>query len=442
MRALHLGTRFAGTDGVSLEAEKVAWALGTLGLEPFFCAGEVSKERTAAANTFCLPAMHFEDPAAAALGARMFGGGEDEGLRRDLRAAAVALADDLMEVVTTVRPDLLVIQNAWAIPMQLPLAEALALVATRTGLPCLSHEHDYFWERERFAAYADPAFLDTFFPFHAPNVRHLCINTPARRALHERRGLEARVLPNVMDFAHPAPGVDAYNADFREAIGLSEAHTLFLQPTRVVPRKGIELAIDLLAELADPAHVLVVTHRAGDEGLAYLRHLEAYAAVKRVELRYVAERVDESRRVEGDTKIYALSDIYPHADFVTYPSLYEGFGNALLETVYFRKPAFVNRYRVFETDIAPKGFRFVEISGAVTPEAVRAVAQLLEDPEAHREMVEHNYALALEHFSYDALKDVLAAEVAALGLSPVLGDPFGPPIPTAQGVHPHFRKRV
>lgn len=417
MRALHLGARLSGTDGVSLEAEKVAWALGALGYEPFFCAGEVPKEREAEANTFRLPAMHFSDPVAAALGARMFGGGEDGGLRQDLHAAAALLAGDLLDVVATVRPDLLVVQNAWAIPMQLPLAEALALVAARTGLPCLSHEHDYPWERERFAACADPAFLDTFFPFHAPNVRHLCINTPAQRALLERRGLEARVLPNVMDFAQPAPGVDAYNADFREVIGLSEAHTLFLQPTRVVPRKGIELAIDLLAELADPTHVLVITHRAGDEGLAYLRRLERYAAARGVDLRYVAERVDERRRMDGGTKVYALSDIYPHADFVTYPSLYEGFGNALLETIYFRKPALVNRYRVYETDIAPKGFRFVEISGAVTPEAVRSVARLLENPAASRELTEHNYALALEHFSYGALKTVLAAEVAALGSS-------------------------
>lgn len=417
MRALHLGARLSGTDGVSLEADKVAWALEELGFEPFFCAGEVPKEREAAPNTFRLPAMHFGDPVAAALGARMFGGGEGGSLRGDLHAAATALADDLMDVVATVRPDLLVVQNAWAIPMQLPLAEALALVAARTGLPCLSHEHDYPWERERFAACADPAFLDTFFPFHAPNVRHLCINRPAQRALWERRGLEAGVLPNVMDFARPAPGLDAYNADFREAVGLRSGHTLFLQPTRVVPRKGIELAIDLLAELADPTHALVITHRAGDEGLDYLRRLEGYAADKGVDLRYVAERVDERRRMDGDTKIYALTDAYPHADFVTYPSLYEGFGNALLETVYFRKAALVNRYRVFETDIAPKGFRFVEISGAVTPGAVRSVARLLEDPAARRELTEHNYALALKHFSYDALKETLAAEVAALGSS-------------------------
>lgn len=76
-------------------------------------------------------------------------------------------------------------------------------------------------------------------------------------------------------------------------------------------------------------------------------------------------------------KIYTLCDACPHADFVTYPSLYEGFGNALIETVCFRKPALVNRYSVYVDDIVPCGFQFVEIDGAITDEAVTAVRDLL-----------------------------------------------------------------
>jgi hypothetical protein len=46
---------------------------------------------------------------------------------------------------------------------------------------------------------------------------------------------------------------------------------------------------------------------------------------------------------------------YAHADFVTFPSLYEGFGNALVEAMYFRMPTLVNRYSVYVSDIAPLG---------------------------------------------------------------------------------------
>lgn len=412
MRALFLSTRLAGTDGVSLEADKLAAVMATLGFERHDCAGEVAGERAT-----LIPEMHFEDALAQELGRRAFGASEpDPALDAAIDERAAMLAARILEVVERVRPSVLVLQNVWAIPMQLPLAKALAEVVTQTGLPCLSHEHDYYWERERFQTSRLPDFLDRYFPFDAPTVRHLCINSDARRDLRERRAIEARVLPNVFDFATPAPGLDAYNRDFREAIDLGAGQRLILQPTRVVPRKGIELAIDLLAALADPRNVLVITHKAGDEGLDYLRRLERQATELDVDLRYVADRVHDVRTHEDDVKIYALWDTYPHADFVTYPSLYEGFGNALLETIYFRKAALVNRYSVYRSDIAPKGFRFVEIDGSVTDEAVAEVAALLDDPARRHAAADHNYRLAERHFSYRTLEGILLEELGELGV--------------------------
>jgi glycosyltransferase involved in cell wall biosynthesis len=36
---------------------------------------------------------------------------------------------------------------------------------------------------------------------------------------------------------------------------------------------------------------------------------------------------------------------------VTYLSGYEGFGNAFIEAIYFKKPIIVNRYSIFVEDI-------------------------------------------------------------------------------------------
>ncbi|MEJ2748518.1 MAG: glycosyltransferase, partial [Anaerolineae bacterium] len=183
---------------------------------------------------------------------------------------------------------------------------------------------------------------------------------------------------------------------------------LVLQPTRVIPRKGIELAIELLARLNDSRAKLVITHQAGDEGLDYLHHLQQIAEEKDVDLRYVADQVDDARRItDNGRKIYSLWDTYPHANLVAYPSLYEGFGNALIETIYFRKPAFVNRYSVYAEDIGPLGFQFVELDGAVTDEAVTAVHDILLHPEKTKPIVEHNYQLGQQHFSYQTLSRLL-----------------------------------
>jgi glycosyltransferase involved in cell wall biosynthesis len=411
VRALHLSTRLAGSDGVSLESAKLAAALERRGLERVDCAGEVAFERA-----HRIPAMHFRDPVALDLGARAFTGTEpDPQLDAAIEARAAEIEASILAVIREVDPALLVIQNAWAIPMQLPLALALASVVAETGLPCLSHEHDYWWERERFAQNRVPQLLDRCFPFDAPNVRHLSINGPARAELHRRRGIAATLLPNVFDFATPAPGIDPFNRDLREAAGIGPERRLFLQPTRVVPRKGIELAIDLLAELADPRDVLVISHEAGDEGYDYLHHLERHADDRGVELLYLPHLIAEER--SDRPKRYTLWDAYPHADFVTYPSLYEGFGNALLETIYFNRAALVNRYGVYTSDIAPKGFRFVEIDGEVTPAAVAEVARLLDDEAARRAQTDHNYALALEHYSLQALDRIVAPLLADLGVA-------------------------
>lgn len=171
----------------------------------------------------------------------------------------------------------------------------------------------------------------------------------------------------------------------------------------------------------------MITHPAGDEGVGYLHRLRALAKEAEVDLRYVAGRVDARRRMEPDGhKIYALWDAYVHADFVTYPSLHEGFGNALIEAAYFRKPVLVNRYPVYVADIRPLGFDFVEIDGKITDEAVAEVQELLADPVRRRRMIEHNYRLGQEHLSFERLEELLA------GLLPLNSTPPPNPYPVSR----------
>jgi len=413
MRAAHLGTRLAGTDGVSLEATKVANVLERMGFERIDVAGEVETP-----GAVLIPEMHFRDPTAVGLQARAFGSEEpNPDLEQDLADTADALADRLRPVIRDLAPDLLVIQNAWAIPMQLPLAGALAQIVEETQLPTLSHEHDYAWERERFSRNCVADWLDSYFPWEGPTVRHLAINTPAAESLHARRGLHATVVPNVMDFSRPMPSAEEaqrVRGEVRAALDLSPEQRIILQPTRVIPRKGIHLAIDLLAQLEDPRNVLVISHESGDEGETTLQDLVQQASQLGVDLRYVPHLFTPVRTATT----FALEDAYVAAGFVTYPSLYEGFGNALLETLAFRRAALVNRYAVYQRDIAPTGLEFVEIDDEVTPEAVEQVRQLLDHPERCEQIAERNRSLAAEHFGMQALETALRSPLASLGITP------------------------
>jgi glycosyltransferase involved in cell wall biosynthesis len=123
---------------------------------------------------------------------------------------------------------------------------------------------------------------------------------------------------------------------------------------------------------------------------------------------FVSDIIGDQRGTTPDgRKIYALSDVYPSADIITYPSLLEGFGNAFLEAAYFRKPILVNDYTIYGIDIKPKGFRAIELNGFITEEAVAEVEKVLQTPALAEEMAEHNFQLGKRFYSLSFLEHQL-----------------------------------
>jgi len=213
------------------------------------------------------------------------------------------------------------------------------------------------------------------------------------------------LIPNVLDFENPPPEPDDYALRFRANIGLAPEDILFLQPTRVVPRKGIEHAISLIAALKNPRCKLIVSHESGDEGDEYLHALQEMADHQGVDLRLVADQISDLRSTDAQGRsLYTLEDAYQAADFITYPSSYEGFGNALIESFFYRKPVLVNRYSIFVTDIEPKGFQVITMNGYLTREVVTQVQQIIHDQKYRTSVVDNNYDLGRRFFSYSVLR--------------------------------------
>jgi glycosyltransferase involved in cell wall biosynthesis len=71
---------------------------------------------------------------------------------------------------------------------------------------------------------------------------------------------------------------------------------------------------------------------------------------------------------------------------------------------YFKRLGVVNRYPVYNADIEPLGFEFIELDGFVDDDAVQKTSNLLKDPEQVQAITEKNYAIALEHFSLQVLE--------------------------------------
>lgn len=410
-----VATRIAGCDGVSLEVHKWAAVLKHMGYECFFIAGKLEEELE---NKFLVREAFFQHPEIEEIQKRVLGETRrSRELTKKIHASRDRIKRELYKAHKKFDLDLIIAENALAMPMNIPLGLALTEFLAESGIPCIGHHHDFFWERERFSNNAVSDYLHTAFPPRLPNVKHVVINSVAEAQLSYRLGVSSTLIPNVMDFAHPPIEPDMFARCFRSDIGLRESDWLVLQPARVVARKKIELAIELVKRLAEPRAQLIITHGSRDEGDEYTKHVKYFAWMLDVPVKIVSDWVGQVRSPfakEVGHRQYSIQDTYPSADLVTYPSEYEGFGNAFLEAVYHCKPIVCNRYSIYRTDIEPKGFNVISMDGYVSDETVERTRAVLEDRQFRQQMVERNYQLALQFFSYAVLEKKLQALLAEI----------------------------
>lgn len=403
-----VSTRISGTDGVSLEIGKWTEVLERMGCECFFIAGVCDRKPE---RSFLIEEADFKHPAIQEINRLCIGRKHRvRQVSQLIRATAGSIKDQLYEALEKFELDLIVAENALTIPMNIPLGAALEEMLLETQTACIAHHHDFVWERERYMITAVEDYIAAIFPPRIDSMHHVVINSVAGKEFSRRTGLPFRVIPNVMNFDQPPPPLDDYCRDFRKTIGLSEDDVIILQPTRVVQRKGIEHSIELVKRLNDPRYKLVITHGEDDEGPEYGRRIRQFAELLGVEIVFASRWICDCRGIADDgCKCYSIWDAYREADLVAYPSTYEGFGNAFLEAVYYKKPIFCNRYAIYRTDIEPFGFRAAVMDGFITDELVDEVRRVLKDDEYRQQMVEQNFEIAGRYFSYDRVECELRA---------------------------------
>ncbi|MEE8389503.1 MAG: glycosyltransferase family 4 protein [Anaerolineae bacterium] len=435
------------TDGVSLEIEKWKHVLEEMGHTVHLCAGDLGTTEGT-----LIEEMYHHRPDAERLNYNTFcelrDYADDAAYRAELFGLASIIERKIRVFVEKKGIDFLIPQNVWSVAASPPVGIALARVMRDLHLPTLAHNHDFYWERTGGVALTCATAIelaDEYLPPRDPLVRHVVINSLAQRELMERKGIESTVVPNVFDFDAPPWQPDEYNQDFRARIGLRENDVFILQATRIVTRKGIELAVDFCRALDSPerrAHlkarglydgrsfdddsriVLVLAGYARDDVTGgYVACLKQKIERARIATLFIEDIVGGERQMRDGEKIYSLWDTYVFADFVTYPSLWEGWGNQFLEALRARLPILLFEYPVYQADVADKGFRVVslgsEIQGRddtglaqVTPQAIEDAAdqavELLTDGRLRRETVAHNFQVGQRHYSLESLRGYLA----------------------------------
>jgi glycosyltransferase involved in cell wall biosynthesis len=412
--------RIGDVDGVALETEKWIHVLERMGHSVYVLSGRFKGAAVPLDRQTHLPILSFFSPECEWEQNRAFFFPPDDPdeLLSHLEHNGNQVATEIFSWVLRNRIDVILSENASALPCHLSMGLGIKIAIANMGLPVVTHDHDFAWERG--SRYHSPfaeirKLVGENFPLRASDqIHHAVINSTAQTELHNRYSIDSEVVPNVMDFDQPFAQSDPYNRDLLREIGLDDGDLPVFQITRIVARKGIETAIDLVGHIPDRRVKLVITgSSADDERKGYFKQL-----VNRVVEQNLSDRVhfayhrilsDRGTTREG-RKIYSLSDAYSNAAACTYFSTYEGFGNAFVEALVAKRPIFVNNYKpVYWPDIGSKGFKTVMLEdNDLTGQAVQDIDDILHDTEMSREISEHNFKLGKEHFSYDVLERKLA----------------------------------
>ena len=450
------------TDGVSLEIDKWTRIFQQAGHSVFLCSGKHGRDQHTDATEIghaatdgpvgvtIIEALDYHSAEATRMNRETFyripDGRDEKAYRQQMLEQADILRREMEAWIGDHRLDVVIPQNIWSVGLHPAAAIALAQAIEHTGVQVLAQHHDFYWERvDGIGLTCSSAieFTDTYMPPHTKGYAHVVINSLAKEMLAKRKGIDSTVIPNVFDFSRPGWQRDAWNADFRTTFAIAPSDIVVLQATRVIPRKGIELAIDVVAALERRKKSLVgrqlyngevftetsriVLVLAGyvqdDTTGTYMGQLTRKAAVEGITLVTIGDRVTSTRAMRGNEKTYSLWDAYVHADIVTYPSYWEGWGNQLLEAVKARLPVVLFEYPVYRADIAPLGFSMISLGATIdswTAERLACVAsdtigtaadevlEVLLDRQKRENMVESNYRIAQQNFSLEALDSYLA----------------------------------
>jgi len=410
--------RIGGVDGVALETEKWIDVLKSMGHNIYTLSGQFQERPMDPTKETLVSEMSFFSPESfwSQKKAFFYPETDPQELIEHLNLYSKVIYKKILNWINERKIDLIISENASALPSHLEMGLAINKAVHKSGIPTITHDHDFAWERGD--RYLSPHrdindFVNEVFPLRAPNSVHAVINTHASNTLKERFGRESVNVPNVMNFNKSFGVQNQKNENLAHHIGYDKNALFLFQITRIVRRKGIETAIRLLHELNDKKIKLIITgNYADDAGSAYYNEL-----VNQIHELKLGEQVSFAFHLfhnkglsNGNGEVrFSLSDAYARATACTYFSTYEGFGNAFVESVLAKRPIFVNNYEpVYMPDIGSKGFKTVMIeNGNLTDTAVRDISEVIYNPPLAREIADYNFELGKKYFSYDTLQQKL-----------------------------------
>lgn len=240
------------------------------------------------------------------------------------------LASSLMDALENV--DVLIAHNVCSLSKNLALTAAVRNVSHIYQV--IAWHHDLAWTTPRYRQELHDGYPWDLLREPWRGVKQVTISEMRQQELADLFQIdeeEIAVVPNGVDIAlfHK---LEKQTQHFAKQLELSHASPLLLLPVRITPRKNIELALRVCANLVHyfPDTKLVVTGPLGPHNSSNVDYLELLTALRTQlhldgTVHFLAELTEE---YIPDT---VISDFYHLADALFLPSQEEGFGIPILE---------------------------------------------------------------------------------------------------------------
>lgn len=324
-----------------------------------------------------IPLLNSRDPRVEALKAELDAGRPPPDLEPLTSELESSLAEELEGI------HLLIAHNVCSLHKNLALTVALHRLH-RTGhiRRLILWHHDLAWTTPRYRPELHPGYpwdlLRTDW-----GAEHVVVSRSRQAELAALMNIPAEriaVVPNGID-AQRLLKLEPVSLDLIQRLHLDHADPIMLLPVRLTPRKNIELALRVLAELrlSYPHAALVITGPPGPHNPANRRYFEQLLAL-RSELGIEAAAHFLAEIQDGYVPDEVIADLYQVADALFLPSREEGFGIPLLEAAFQRVP-------VFCADIPPLRelgggeVTFFRLDAAPSEIAVRIAERLRGNPD-------------------------------------------------------------
>jgi glycosyltransferase involved in cell wall biosynthesis len=332
------------------------------------------------------------------------------------------VADQIYDHIKDCDIDLIIGQNTNAMPMTLLGGMGMYRLSTEKRMATIFHHHDFWWERSRFSNNHLESLLTRIMPPTDLGIEHIVLSSYAAHILKTLKRVHPEIIPNCEDFDKPVI-LDDYNGMFRSDFGFREDDILIVQPTRIVRRKRLEDSLELVSRLIsrhpslrDRVQFIVSLYQGDEPDKSYIEEVRRFSEIKGIPLHLISDRIAavRSENPEGE-KLYTNRDVLANANLVTYLPVWEGFGNALVETIAARIPLVITTYLVYKTDIMGIGLNNIEIRDnydregrlIIPDHALDDIYHFLTHPDERRAMTESNFEIASHCFGYDTLRTKL-----------------------------------